>query len=247
MPDTIFEQHATFQSHIAEIRRRLFLFFGVFFAIFLVCYGFKESLFSLLAAPLSSALGAGRGMIFTHVTEGFFVYVKTAFFAAFCLTFPFGLYQIWAFVRPGLYHHEQKTVRHLFWATPALFYSGSLFAYFLVIPGALHFFLSFESMNATFPIQLEARMGEYLSLIQQFLFAFGFCFLTPIVLIGLHCVGLVYKASLKRARKFVFVGILIVAAFLTPPDVFSQILLALPMYLLFELSIYFIGEERERA
>ena len=181
-----------------------------------------------------------RRLIFTALHETFITYLKVAFFAAVFLGSPVLLIQIYKFIAPGLYKNEKKALLPYLISTPILFLFGGMLVYYLVMPLAIKFFLTFESMgsNSSLPIQLEAKVNEYLSLIMRLIFAFGISFQLPVVLSLLARIGVVDSQFLKDRRKYVVVIIFAAAALLTPPDPITQIGLALPLLLLYELSIF---------
>ncbi|MGN6670510.1 MAG: twin-arginine translocase subunit TatC [Candidatus Nucleicultricaceae bacterium] len=231
-------------AHLIELRRRLLyalLAFGVAFA---VCYYFSQNIFDFLIRPLANVFEnhAGRRLIYTGLAEAFVTYIKVAFFAAIFISFPILLSQIWLFVAPGLYHQEKRIVFPFLIATPLLFLSGAAFAYYGIIPPAWSFFLSFETngLEGSLPIQLEGRVAEYLSIVMQLILAFGICFQLPVALILLARLNVLTAEHLKNARKYSFLGILILSALLTPPDVLSMLGLAIPLYSLYEISIHLI-------
>jgi sec-independent protein translocase protein TatC len=239
-------------AHLLELRNRLLYSFAALFVAFLVCYYFAEEIFAFLVHPLAQALGGqeGRRMIMTSLTETFFTYIKIGLWGGLCLAFPVIASQIWKFVAPGLYKHERRAFLPFLAATPILFTLGASMVYFFIMPVAWKFFLSFETPGepGSLPIQLEARVSEYLSLVMTLIFAFGLCFQLPVLLTLLARVGLTSSKALASKRKYAIVIILTIAAFLTPPDVFSQVSLAVPMYMLYELSIFAIKLiERSRA
>tara|TARA_A100001011_G_C14118377_1_gene760097 strand:+ start:38 stop:805 length:768 start_codon:yes stop_codon:yes gene_type:complete len=236
------EKNGTFVSHLSELRSRLIksFFFLIFF--FLISYYFSEEIYRYLVKPYSDAVtesGLDRRLIFTALHEAFITYLKVAFFAAFFITSPIFLSQIWKFIAPGLYKNEKKALLPYLVATPVLFILGGLLVYYLIMPLAIKFFLSFESPGnvGSIPIQLEAKVNEYLSLIMRLIFAFGISFQLPVVLSLLARVGIVDSEYLKARRKYVVVIIFTIAAILTPPDPITQIGLALPLLILYELSI----------
>tara|TARA_Y100001960_G_scaffold297526_1_gene344002 strand:- start:96 stop:860 length:765 start_codon:yes stop_codon:yes gene_type:complete len=231
-----------FVEHLTELRSRLLKSIVYLFIFFLVCYFFAENIYSFLVAPYAEAVKddeSNRRMIFTALHETFITYLKVAFFAAMFITSPIILTQIWKFVAPGLYKNEKKALLPYLIATPTLFLLGGTLVYYLIMPLAIKFFLTFEtSANITnLPIQLEAKVNEYLSLIMRLIFAFGISFQLPVLLSLLARVGFVDSEYLKKRRKYVIVIIFAVAAILTPPDPITQIGLGIPLLILYELSI----------
>jgi len=189
-------------------------------------------------------------MIFTALYEAFFTYVRVGAFGALCLAFPFMAAQLWWFIAPGLYRHERSAFWPFLLATPVMFILGAAFVYYLILPFAIKFFLGFETPggNGQLPIELQARVGEYLSFVTTLIFAFGFCFELPVLLTLLGRVGIVTSAGLASARRYAIVGVVAVAAVVTPPDVFSQLALAVPLVGLYEVSIWCVYlMERGRA
>lgn len=231
-------------SHLIELRRRLLCSLAAMAAGTAICFVFVEDIYGFLVRPLAASMGEGDShrLIYTGLTEAFFTYVKVAFFAGIFLTFPILLTQIWRFVAPGLYKNEKRAFLPFLVMTPLLFFLGGAVVYLLVLPMALPFFLSFQTSGAetALPIQLEARVSEYLDLIMTLIFAFGLCFQLPVLLTLLGRAGLISADTLVKGRKYAVVLTFIVAAFLTPPDVISQILLSIPILGLYELSILLI-------
>ena len=237
------EDKTGFISHLAELRKRLIHCLIFLFTIFVICYFFSEYIYGFLVEPYSSAVkddGTERRLIFTALQETFLTYLKVSFFAAFFITSPFVLVQIWIFIAPGLYKHEKSSLIPYLVITPILFLLGGMLVYYLIMPLAIKFFLSFESSGAitNLPIQLEAKVNEYLSLIMKLIFAFGLSFQLPVVLSLLAKIGIIDSKFLKERRKYVVVIIFTAAAILTPPDPVTQIGLALPLLILYELSIF---------
>ncbi len=232
-----------FVSHLTELRKRLINSFIFLLIFFIVCYFFAEYLYGFLVEPFAKAVkddGSDRRLIFTALQETFLTYLKVSFFTAFFITCPFILMQIWKFIAPGLYKHEKIAILPYLVLTPFLFFLGGMLVYYLIMPLAIKFFLSFEStgLSTSLPIQLEAKVNEYLSLVMKLILAFGISFQLPVVLSLLARVGVVNSEFLKKRRKYVVVIIFAAAALLTPPDPITQIGLAIPLLILYEFSIF---------
>ena len=228
-------------DHITELRKRLLWSFLYIIIIFVICFYFADQLFAFLAAPLVDLLDTenGQGFIYTALQEAFFTELKIAFFFALFFSFPLVAIQIWKFIAPGLYSKEKKAFLPFLMATPILFFAGGSMVYFFIAPIAWNFFLSYQNLNESgVPIRLEAKMGEYLALMMRFIFAFGLAFQLPVVLGLLAKANLVHHQTLRKFRKYAIVIAFLSAAFLTPPDPFSQISLALPIIILYEISIF---------
>ncbi|MEM6781312.1 MAG: twin-arginine translocase subunit TatC [Pseudomonadota bacterium] len=234
------EKTSSIAGHLIELRKRLLWVFVAMGIGTAISFFFVEQIYGFLVAPLADA-GSDR-LIYTGLTEAFFTYLKVAFFAGVFLTFPILLYQIWAFIAPGLYKNEKNAFWPFLVATPVLFFLGGATVYYGVIPLAWPFFLSFQStgLETALPIQLEARVSEYLDLIMTLIFAFGLCFQMPVLLTLLGKAGMITADTLAQKRKYVIIAVFVVAAFITPPDVISQVGLAIPMLLLYELSILLV-------
>jgi sec-independent protein translocase protein TatC len=233
-------------DHLIELRQRLLYMAVALIVVFLICFYFAEPLYDFLAQPLANILLKKTGdmrvprMIFTDLTEVFFTYIKVSFFFAAFICFPFFLIQIWLFVAPGLYKNEKRALAPFLAATPILFFLGGSLVYYVIFPLAWKFFLQFESPggHGTLPIELEAKVGEYLALVMKLIFAFGICFQLPVLMTLLARVGLVTSRGMARKRKYAIVGVFILAAIFTPPDPLSQLSLALPILTLYEVSIW---------
>jgi sec-independent protein translocase protein TatC len=238
------EKKLPLTAHLQELRKRLILTFIAIGVGFFVCYAFKELLFDILAAPLLKVMPIGGSLIFTSVAEAFFTYMKVAFIAAVILVSPFILYQIWAFVAPGLYQKEKRYVVPFVLGGSLFFAVGVLFAYFVAIPIGFKFLLGY----ATDFIKPLPSMKEYLSFSIKFLLAFGLVFEFPVVLVLLARIGVVDAKMLARQRKYAILLIFVFAAIITPPDFISQVLMALPLIGLYELSIFLskiFGKKKE--
>ncbi len=239
-------------DHLVELRTRLLRSAIAIILLFFVCYYFAPTLYNFLVQPLADALavsGGPRRLIFTALHEAFFTYLKVAFFAAMFLAFPFISIQLWMFLAPGLYKHEKKALAPFLVATPILFFMGGALVYYLIFPLAWKFFLSFESVGGAgaLPIQLEAKVDQYLSLVMRLIFAFGLCFELPVVMTLLARIGMVTAKGMREKRKYAVVMAFVAAAILTPPDVISQVGLAVPTILLYEISIFsVVAIERSR-
>ena len=232
------DSQAPLLDHLIELRGRLLRCVLALAIAFAVCLYFADDIFGFLVRPLTAAFPPGEGrLIYTKLYEAFFVELKVAMFAAFLVSFPIIANQLWAFVAPGLYVKEKRAFLPFLIATPVLFGAGASLAYFVVMPTAFRWFLGFEGEKGGLKLEALPGTGDYLSLVMQFILAFGISFLLPVLLLLLNRAGIVTRAQLARARRYVIVAIFAVAAVATPPDVVSQLMLAVPLLLLFEGSL----------
>ena len=234
-------------DHLVELRRRLLYFAVALVAAFGLCFAVSDHIYRFLAEPLAEVLlqhGMAedqRRMIFTDLTEVFLTYVKVAFFAAAFITCPVLLTQVWLFTAPGLYRTERRVMAPFLLASPVLFLLGAALAYYGVFPLAWQFFLSFEVQQAgpgNLPIELEAKVNEYLGLVMKLIFAFGLFFQLPVLMTLLARTGLATADGMAAKRKYAIIGVFVLAAIFTPPDPVSQIALALPIIALYEVSVW---------
>lgn len=237
-------------EHLMELRERLIKALLAFLATFILSFFFAKDIYNLLVIPYTQVAGPEARLIYTAPQEYFFTQIKVALFTAAFLSCPVVLSQIYAFVAPGLYKHERAAFRPYLFATPIFFAIGALVVYFLVMPNLLRFFMNMQQANEPGRAQIELlpRVSEYLSLIMTLVFAFGVVFQMPVILTLLGQVGIVSSEFLKEKRRYAIVIVFVIAAILTPPDVFSQLALALPGMLLYEASIYSVRMvEKKRA
>ena len=228
-------------AHMIELRKRLIYSLLSVIVGFTISYFFAPEIYGFLVRPLANATqGDTHRLIYTGLTEAFLTYVKLALWMGCFLAFPMIATQIWMFVAPGLYKEERRAFLPFLIATPVFFLTGAAVAYYVVFPLAWKFFLSFElpPTNGALPLQLEARVSEYLSLSMTVIFAFGMAFELPVILVLLARVGILSSTQLAQFRRYAIVLIFIVAAIITPPDVVSQLSLAVPMVMLYELAIW---------
>ena len=235
-------------DHLTELRSRLLISIVVFAVLFLLCLvkigdpssSIADQVYLFLQKPLADLLSERGGrMIFTGLHEGFFTQIKVAFFTSISISLPIILMQVWKFVAPGLYKNERNAMLPFMIATPFLFILGAAMVYYMVIPLAWQFFLSFEINpgQGALPIEVEPRISEYLSLVMRLMFAFGLSFELPVVLLLLVKSGFVTPDGLASKRRYAILTSFVAAAILTPPDVISQVMLATPIIILYEISI----------
>ena len=245
MINDIDETRAPLLDHLLELRRRLLWSIAALAVAFSICLYFARPIFAFLVHPL---LQAGQSKIInTQIFGGFLVEIKIAFFAGMMISFPIIANQIWQFVAPGLYRNEKRALLPFLLATPVLFLAGASLAYFIAIPIALKFLLGFQGDLGGVEQQALPDVNSYLGFVMQFLFGFGLSFLLPVLLMLLERAGIVTREQLVAARRYAIVGAFAIAAVLTPPDVGSQLLLAIPLVLLYELALVGIWfTERKR-
>ena len=240
------DSRAPLFDHLIELRRRLLWATATLALCFVVCFYFASPIFSFLVQPLVKA-GQGK-IIYTQVFEAFFVQVKVALFAASMIAFPVIATQVWLFVAPGLYRQEKRALLPFLLATPVLFLLGASLAYFFAIPMALKFLLSYQGDLGGIEQEALPAVGNYLSFTMQFIMAFGVAFLMPVLIMLLERTGIVTRQQLVGVRRYMIVVAFIIAAVFTPPDVVSQLMLAIPLVLLYEFTLIAIWiTERRRA
>lgn len=243
------ETQAPLIDHLIELRSRLLRSLLVLIVASLASYAFASRILGFLVQPLYAAFPAGRGqLIYTKLYDAFFTELKVALFTGILISFPYTASQLWAFIAPGLYAKEKRAFLPFVWMTFPLFFAGAAFAYFLVMPSAFRFFLGFGGQLGGLQLEAMPALGDYLALVMQFIFAFGLCFLLPVLLLLLDRAGLVTRQQMAGARRYMIVGFVALGALIAPPDVGSQLLLAVPMWVLYEgsLAAMWLGE-RKRA
>jgi len=232
-------------AHLIELRRRLLWCVATLALTFFICFAYAQNIFAVLVQPL---LKAGQGkLIYTDIFEAFFTQVKVALFAAIMLSFPVLAIQLWRFVAPGMYKKEKQAFLPFLLATPVFFATGACFAYFVAMPWALHFLLSYQGNVGGIQQEALPGVGNYLTFVTRFLFGFGAAFLLPILLMILERAGIVTREQLAKSRRYAVVAAAAVAAVLTPPDVVSMLLLLVPLYGLYEFAILAIRITHWRA
>ena len=228
-------------SHLIELRNRLLFFFIFFIFCFSFSYFFIDKILDFIVEPFINSIEFknDKRLIYTGLTEVFLSYLKISIISAFIISAPFFIYQIWAFVAPGLLNKEKKVIFPFLFLVPIMFLIGFVFVYFLIIPLAWDFFISFDTSasNKNYTIELEPKINEYISLSLKLAFVFGLAFQLPIVVLLLTILGLISPNDLKKKRRYIIVMIFLISAIITPPDIFSQIGLALPIIILYEFSL----------
>lgn len=227
------QEKIPFTAHLEELRKRLIVCFIAVGVGFVLSYGFKEKLFQILTRPLISVMQTGDKLIFTGLPEAFFTYLKVALLSGIILSTPVIFYQFWVFVAPGLYEKEKRHMIPIVFLSTFFFVGGSFFGYFIVFPYGFKFFLGFASEI----IRPLPSMREYLSFASKLLLAFGLVFELPLIITFLAKLGMVSVSFLKKNRKYALLLFFVGAAILTPPDVVTQVMMALPLILLYEISI----------
>ena len=230
-PETLPEQG--FMSHLIELRARLLKAIAAVLIVLVALIPFANHLYSLLAAPLVARLPQGAHLIATEVASPFITPLKLAFYTALFIAMPVIVYQLWAFVSPGLYRHERRLAKPLLVAAVLLFYCGCAFAYFLVLPAAFRFLTAVTPQG----VEMMTDITHYLDFVMMVFFAFGLCFEIPVAVVILAAVGIVDLARLRSVRRYAIVGAFAVSAIVTPPDITSMVMLAVPMCLLYELGL----------
>ena len=237
------DEKMPFTTHLDELRSRLMRSIIAVSLVFAACYLIKERIFEILTIPLKVAMPDNSAMIFTSLPEAFFTYLKVSFFAAILIASPYLLYQLWKFVSPGLYATEKKYVAPFVILSTIFFLGGTLFAYYIVFPFGFKFFLAF----GTEFIRPMLSIREYLSFTFKLLLAFGIIFELPIFMFFLARIGIVDSKMLTAKRKYAILLVFVVAALFTPPDVVTQVLMAVPLMLLYEISIWVVKAGEKKA
>ena len=242
------DTQAPLLDHLIELRTRLLRAIAALALSFAVCLYFAGDILGFLIRPLTKAFPPGQGrLVYTKLYEAFFVELKVSLFAAFMLSFPVIANQLWAFIAPGLYAKEKKAFLPFLLATPAFFFTGAAMAYYVVMPTAFKWLLGFQGEKGGLKIEALPAAGDYLGLVMQFILAFGVSFLLPVLMLLLNRAGIVSRAKLVSLRRYVIVVLTGFSAIITPPDLLSQVLLLVPLLLLFEgaLLVMWLGERKE--
>jgi sec-independent protein translocase protein TatC len=235
-------------DHLMELRTRLIWACGAIIVGTLICYGFAEPVYGILQEPFREAVLRVGGQEaldnarfqYTHPFEVFFTYLKLALIGGLALAFPVVAYQLYAFIAPGLYKRERAAVIPFIIAAPVMFCVGVAFVYYVALPFAMYFALGLQTPDSSIPIELVPKVNEYFSLVVTLILAFGLCFQLPVVLSFLARAGLITATALRKGRRYAIVGIAAFAACFTPPDVLSMTMMAVPVYLLYEISIWLV-------
>ena len=229
-------------NHLNELRNRFFYFFLFFIISFLLSYLFIENIFAFVINPFIESIDfkENKRLIYTGLAEAFFSYLKLALISAFIISSPFFIYQIWAFIAPGLLEKEKKIIFPFLFLIPLMFILGFVFVYYFIIPIAWDFFIAFDTSGSknSFTLELEPKINEYISLTLKLAFAFGLAFQLPTAIFLLTILGLTSPNDLQKKRRFIIVIIFLISALITPPDIISQIGLAIPVICLYEFSIF---------
>ncbi len=243
------ELQTPIMAHLVELKGRIIRILVVWLVAVLFCYMHADDIYQFLLVPLKTAFeGEQRQLIATSLTETFVTYIRLAIYGGFFIAFPYIASEIYLFLAPGLYKRERKALLPYLTAAPILFLLGAALAYYFVMPKAWEFFISFEMPDAPLPLVVQAKVSEYLGLVMQLVLAFGISFQLPVLLTMLVRVGLLKTETLSKGRRYAIVILLTVAAFITPPDIVSQVLLFIPLYALYEISIFVCRRiERRRA
>ena len=249
--DEIEASRAPLLDHLVELRSRIIKSLVALALAFVVCYAFSEQIYGILVRPLADAMQGQEHsrLIYTQLYEVFFTYVRVGLFGAMCLAFPYVATQVWLFVAPGLYRDERAAFLPFLLATPVMFTVGALIAYYLMMPITIRFFIGFQTDGSAsgLPIELEQRVSEYLGYAMTMIFGCGLSFQLPVLLTLLGRVGIVSSQGLKEFRRYAVVLVAVAAAIFTPPDPISMLLLAAPLVLLYEVSIWLVWLIEKRA
>ena len=233
-------------TYLVEIRKRLFISFVIFLGLFISCYFFSQEIYQILLQPLKNAYSdfSDKRIIYTNPAEAFLTYLKLSFFGALFIGLPFFLLQIYLFMAPALYHKEKRFALIIIFFVPLLFFTGSIIAYKFIFPLCFKFFLAFESFDVSgLNIEMEAKISEYFALFIHLIFGFALAFQTPLLLVFLLKKNIISTQSLKKKRKYWILLIFVLSAILTPPDIITQIIMAIPLILVFEIIILIISKD----
>lgn len=225
--------------HFKELKNRIIKLLIIFIFFLFISFYFLDDIFSIIVMPLvKMSNDNGRNIIFTSLTEAFMARINLAFFASFLAIIPFIAYHIYKFISPGLYEYEKKLAKYVIISAPSLFFAGVVFVYYFVMPKAFEFFLTYEYSTNLYNISLEAKISEYISLVTSLIIAFGIAFQLPVIIIILVLMRLLNSATLKSSRRIGIIIIFTISGIITPPDVLSQLALAFPLILMYEITIF---------